>query len=64
MLVERVIAERELKSITTHYNFVEIDCCVVMPNHIHAVVIISVDGVGGIDGTDEATGEASLAPTR
>jgi REP element-mobilizing transposase RayT len=64
-----IIAERELKSITTHYNHVEIDCYVVMPNHIHAVVIISnncpdeVRGEVPGEAMDEATGEASLAPT-
>ena len=47
-----VIAEQEIRKISDHYSCVNIDCYVIMPNHIHAIVIIS--------GTPP--GEASLAP--
>jgi len=47
-----VIAEQELKNISAHYPCVNIDCYVIMPNHIHAIILILGD-----------LGEASLAPT-
>ena len=38
------IAENELQSIGKHYDGVRVDKYVIMPNHIHAVIIIGCDG--------------------
>lgn len=38
------LAENELKSISKHYDGVKVEKYVVMPNHIHAVVVIGCDG--------------------
>ena len=35
-----MIAWNEISSIEDHYNNVKIDCFVVMPNHIHAIIVI------------------------
>jgi len=40
-----VIAETEMKSIPSHYENVIVDRCVVMPNHVHAIVVIEGDHV-------------------
>jgi REP element-mobilizing transposase RayT len=59
------IAEAELQNIPTHYNGrVTVDCFVVMPNHIHAIIIIT----GGMSGDETGrgittTGRASPSPT-
>lgn len=34
------IAQRDLYAIESHYENVRIDKCVVMPNHIHAIIVI------------------------
>ncbi len=34
------IAEEELKNIPAHYTYVVVDKYVVMPNHIHAIIVI------------------------
>ena len=34
------IAEREMSSIASHYSNVSIDVSVIMPNHVHAIVVI------------------------
>ena len=34
------IAWNEAHSIENHYDNVKVDCCVVMPNHIHAIIVI------------------------
>jgi putative transposase len=34
------IAERELSVTASHYSNVSIDCAVVMPNHVHVVIVI------------------------
>ena len=34
------VAEAELQTLHTHYNNVQIDSFVVMPNHVHAIVMI------------------------
>ena len=39
------IAEAEIKAIPTHYENVIIDRYVVMPNHVHAIVVIDGDHV-------------------
>ncbi|MBI3474973.1 MAG: transposase [Acidobacteria bacterium] len=36
----RTIAEHELSVAATHYSDVLIDCAVVMPNHVHALIVI------------------------
>jgi|ERR1039458_513640 REP element-mobilizing transposase RayT len=38
-----VIAEIEMKSIPSHYDNVIVDRCVVMPNHVHAIIVIEGD---------------------
>ena len=38
------IAEHELSVTVAHYSNVSIDCAVVMPNHVHAIIVI-----GGLD---------------
>jgi REP-associated tyrosine transposase len=40
-----VIAESEIKSISSHYENVIIDRYVVMPNHVHAIVVIDGDHI-------------------
>jgi len=40
-----VVAETEMKSIPNHYENVSIDRYVVMPNHVHAIVVIEGDHV-------------------
>jgi putative transposase len=40
-----VVAETEMKSIPSHYENVIIDRCVVMPNHVHAIIVIEGDHV-------------------
>jgi putative transposase len=40
------IARRELEEIGSHYDTVELDCWVIMPNHVHAIFIIE----GGNEG--------------
>lgn len=39
------IAEIELLSIPNHFDSVRIDKYVIMPNHIHAIIIIGCDGL-------------------
>ena len=34
------IAEHELSVTAAHYSNVSIDCAVVMPNHVHAIIVI------------------------
>jgi REP element-mobilizing transposase RayT len=36
-----IIAQNELKNIPNHYENVDVDCFVVMPNHIHAIIVIN-----------------------
>ena len=38
------IAENELQSIPEHYERITVDKYVIMPNHIHAVIVIGCDG--------------------
>jgi putative transposase len=62
------IAKTELQNIPTHYNGqVMIDRFVVMPNHIHAIIMITVDGTErGITANVAergTTGRASPSPT-
>lgn len=38
-----IIAEQDLKRIESHYCGVSIDKLVVMPNHIHAIIVIGCD---------------------
>lgn len=35
-----VIAQNELHGLPSHYDRTEIDCCVIMPDHIHAIIVI------------------------
>jgi len=50
------IAENEIMKIEQHYDCVFIDCFVIMPNHVHLIIIISND-------SGRATGRASPSPT-
>ena len=44
------IAENEIKNIGLHYNNVSVDKYVVMPNHIHMIIVISEQsGAEGIN---------------
>ena len=43
-------AVENLKQIKLHYPYCEIPLFVVMPNHIHAMVVIDIDDGGGIGG--------------
>ena len=54
-----IIANREMQKISSHYSDVMIDQYVIMPNHIHAIVIIR----GGIRRLDGTTERASPFPT-
>lgn len=47
-----VIAENNLKTINEHYPYAEIPLYVVMPNHIHAIVIIDSSSVARNAATD------------
>ena len=40
-----VIAETEMKAVPSHYENVIIDRYVVMPNHVHAIVVIEGDNI-------------------
>ena len=42
-----MIAQKELDQLESHYSRLRIDKCVVMPNHIHAIVVIGCDGKEG-----------------
>lgn len=42
-----MIAKNDLETLEAHYSRLRIDKCVVMPNHIHAIVIIGCDGGEG-----------------
>jgi len=44
-----VIAEAEMKAIPNHYSNVIIDGFVVMPNHVHAIVVIEGDHIYKLD---------------
>ena len=63
------VAESEIKGIPTHYENVIIDCYVVMPNHVHALVVIDGDHVSlladGFLGQSPkcASGETGRAPS-
>lgn len=39
-----LLADRELRNISKHFPEVRVDCSVVMPNHIHAVIVIGCAG--------------------
>ena len=39
-----MIAQTELFDIETHYTNIMVDKCVVMPNHIHAIIVIKDSG--------------------
>ncbi|MBO5317079.1 MAG: hypothetical protein J6A74_01390 [Oscillospiraceae bacterium] len=41
------IAYEDLKTVGNHYSRLYIEKCVVMPNHIHAIVVIGCDGKEG-----------------
>jgi putative transposase len=43
-----VIADAEMKLIASHYQDVQLDCCVIMPNHVHAVIAIDIENYGRI----------------
>jgi REP element-mobilizing transposase RayT len=45
-----IIAETEMNAVSTHYLNVIIDRFVVMPNHLHAIVVIEGDHVYSPDG--------------
>ncbi len=47
---EGVIAQTEMKAVSNHYSNVIIDRYVVMPNHVHAIVVIEGDHVYSPDG--------------
>ena len=36
----REVAERELQNLSAHYEKIEVPSCVVMPNHLHAIIAI------------------------
>ena len=38
------LAEKELQSIADHYEGIAVDKYAIMPNHIHAVIVIGCDG--------------------
>ena len=38
------LAEKELQGISAHYDGIEVEKYVIMPNHIHAVIVIGCDG--------------------
>ena len=40
-----VVAEKELREISNHFDGVRVDRYVVMPNHIHMVLVLGCDGV-------------------
>jgi len=50
-------AEECLKNIPAHYKNVDVDYCVIMPNHIHAIIIINPVGTcHGMSGKDDNPG--------
>ena len=55
------IAENELKNLENHFQNIRIDNCIVMPNHIHA--IIAIDGTDNI-GLDRIIGLYKSGVTR
>ena len=42
------IAQEELFSIGTHYESVYVDKAVIMPNHIHAIIVIGCDNTNAV----------------
>ena len=39
-----IIAQEDLYAIESHYKNIKIDKCVIMPNHIHAIIAIEDSG--------------------
>ena len=56
-----VIAEQEMKALTGHYSNVAIDRFVVMPNHVHAIVVIDGEHVYSPSPTKNRKHSAMLA---
>ena len=50
-----VIAEAEMKALSTHYQNVAVDRYVIMPNHVHAIVVV--------EGTHIYSPKAGVAPS-
>jgi len=42
------IAKSDLETLSDHYPRLRVDKCVVMPNHIHAIIVIGCDGKEGV----------------
>ena len=40
-----LVAKNEIENISTHFAGVHVDKSVVMPNHVHAIIVIGCDGV-------------------
>ncbi len=57
------LAEKLWNEIPNQFNFIQLGAFVVMPNHIHGVLIINVDG--GVDGpsVDTRMGESRMGET-
>jgi len=56
-----IIAESEILKISSHFNDVEISNFVIMPNHVHLIVVIAA--TGAVNGAPTMTGATSGAPT-
>jgi REP element-mobilizing transposase RayT len=56
-----IIVEKEIHALSRTYNQVAVDCYVVMPNHVHMIVVISEVEIGG--GTGIENGRTQFAPT-
>ena len=60
------IAETELLSIPSHYYDIKIDKYIIMPNHIHIIIIVGAalaQPAYGADAGTKETGRASAPPT-
>ena len=49
------LANKYWKEIPNHHNSIGIDRYIVMPNHIHGIIIIKGEGIYGINGTLRAS---------
>jgi len=56
-----IIAESEILKISSHFNDVEISNFVIMPNHVHLIVVIAA--TGAVNGAPTMAGAASGATT-
>jgi len=58
-----IIAETELLNIPSHYANVKVDKYVIMPNHVHAIVVIVGALLAAPEISKENVGRASASPT-